>query len=211
MSGRVKRIGILGGTFDPVHLGHLRMGEIAKRELKLDELWFMPSGTPAYKLESHGVSSGEHRLNMLRLALAGLPDFTISEIELGRKGNTYTSDTLTELSRSCPGAHFYFILGGDSLDYLDRWHDAVTIFRLATVAAFPRADFSKDRLKEKAASLRKLGARIRLLDMEPFDFSSTEIRRRAEKGEGLSDLVPEPVARYILSNDLYRGDENDDK
>jgi len=200
----VKRIGIMGGTFDPVHLGHIRMGEEALRQLGLEEVWYIPSGVPAYKLARHEVSSAEERLQMLRLALEGRESFRISEMEILREGNTYTSDTLTELHRKYPEVHFYFLVGGDSLDYMDRWHEAATIFRLATIGAFPRLRFSRKEISEKAGALRdRFGARIRLLTMEPFDYSSTDIRTRVREGAELSDLLPDSVARYISENRLY--------
>ena len=201
---KTKRIGIMGGTFDPIHIGHIRMGLVAKEALDLSEVWYMPSGTPAYKLHKQEVSEGEDRLDMLELAIGGIDGFSLSDIELKRAGNTYTSDTLTELKKTHPGVHFYFIVGGDSLDYMDEWHEAAVIFRLATIAAFPRADFSTEALREKAKELRKIfGARIRVLWMEPFNSSSTEIRRLAGEGKDLTGLVPPAVADYIVKNGLY--------
>jgi len=195
----------MGGTFDPVHLGHVRMGLEAKKQLGLTEVWYIPSGIPAYKMNRQEVSLAEHRMNMLRLGVEGTEGFRVSDMEMKRPGNTYTSDTIAELHREYPDVHFYFLLGGDSLDYMDAWHEPGEIFRYATVAVFRRKGFSEEKVREKAEMLRKkFGARIRFLTMEPFDSSSTVIRDIAGKGGDLSALLPEKVADYIRENGLYK-------
>ena len=109
----MKKIGILGGTFDPIHNGHLMMAEAACEEAALDELWFMPTGTPAYKKEIQRVTDGEHRARMTELAVAGHPGWSCSRIELERTGNTYTADTLKQLAVQRPDDRFYYIVGSE--------------------------------------------------------------------------------------------------
>jgi len=198
----------MGGTFDPVHLGHIRMGLEAKKELSLEEVWYIPSGIPAYKMNRQEVSLAEHRMNMLKLGVESLEGIRVSDIEMRREGNTYSVDTLRELRKNNPGVHFYFIAGGDSLDYMDTWHEADRLFPLVTIAVFPRADFSEERLHSKASELRRrFGAKVRYLSMEPFPYSSTEIRRLAAERKSLAGLVPEKVEKYIREHHLYSEEE----
>ena len=200
-----KRVGIMGGTFDPIHHAHIALAECAKAQLSLDEVWFMPAGDP-YLKHSRKVSSVADRATMTALAIAGHPGFRLSRLEMERSGETYTSETLTILHAQYPDVHFYFIVGSDSLYQLDRWHAPETILRLATLVAAERE--YADRPRSFGAQVRYLeecyGADVAVLPFEEMDISSTEIRARAARGEDITALVPAAVAAYIEAHQLYR-------
>lgn len=202
-----KRVGIMGGTFDPIHNAHLALAECARRELMLDEIWFMPAGDPYLKHGRH-VSAAADRAAMTELAIRPYPGFVLSRMELAREGETYTSETLAELRVLYPDVHFYFLLGSDSLYQLETWHDPETIMRLATLAAAERSFSDRPRsFPEQLRYLReRYGADIALLHFPERDVSSTEIRRLAAEGQDISSLVPEEVEAYIAAHRLYRND-----
>lgn len=200
-----KRVGIMGGTFDPIHKAHIALAECAKAQLSLDEVWFMPAGDP-YLKHSRKVSPASDRAAMTALAIEGHPGFRLSRLEIARSGETYTSETLTILHARYPDVHFYFIVGSDSLYQLERWHAPETILRLATLVAAERE--YADRPRSFGAQVRYLeecyGADVAVLPFEEMDISSTEIRERAARGEDITALVPAAVATYIEAHQLYR-------
>ncbi len=200
-----KRVGIMGGTFDPIHKAHIALAECAKAQLSLDEVWFMPAGDP-YLKHSRKVSPATDRAAMTALAIEGHPRFRLSRLEMERSGETYTSETLTILHARYPDVHFYFIVGSDSLYQLERWHAPETILRLATLVAAERE--YADRPRSFGAQVRYLeecyGADVAVLLFEEMDISSTEIRARAARGEDITALVPPAVATYIEAHQLYR-------
>lgn len=200
-----KRVGIMGGTFDPIHHAHIALAECAKAQLSLDEVWFMPAGDP-YLKHSRKVSPVADRAAMTALAIEGHPGFRLSRLEMERSGETYTSETLTILHAQYPDVHFYFIVGSDSLYQLERWHAPETILRLATLVAAERE--YADRPRSFGAQVRYLeecyGADVAVLPFEEMDISSTEIRARAARGEDITALVPAAVAAYIEAHQLYR-------
>ena len=200
-----KRVGIMGGTFDPIHHAHIALAECAKAQLSLDEVWFMPAGDP-YLKHSRKVSPTADRAAMTALAIEGHPGFRLSRLEIERSGETYTSETLTILHARYPDVHFYFIVGSDSLYQLERWHAPETILRLATLVAAERE--YADRPRSFGAQVRYLeecyGADVAVLPFEEMDISSTEIRARAARGEDITALVPAAVAAYIEAHQLYR-------
>ena len=181
-------IGILGGTFDPVHNAHLAMARAALEHLKLDKLLFIPTGNPRYRTPAS--ASGEQRVAMLRLALAGEPRFEIDARELEPGASGYTVDTLEALRRELPGAMLYLLMGADQYAKLDRWHRPNELARLATIAVFGRPGIH---LKENPP----------LIPMQPTSVSASEIRARAARGERLDALVPAAVANYIARHALY--------
>ena len=199
-----KRIGIMGGTFDPIHNAHLSLGRCAKAELQLDEVWFMPAGDP-YLKHSRKVSSATDRAAMTALAIEGLPGFRLSCMEMERTGETYTSETLELLHACFPETHFYFILGSDSLYQIERWHAPETILQLATLVAARREYADRPRsFQEQVRYLEtRYGAAIAPLSFEETDISSTEIRARVARGEDISALVPNAVSEYIKEHRLY--------
>lgn len=199
-----KRIGIMGGTFDPIHYAHLSLGRCAKAELQLDEVWFMPAGDP-YLKHSRGVSPATDRAAMTALAIEDQPGFRLSRLEIERTGETYTADTLAILHERYQNVHFYFILGSDSLYQLEHWHAPDRIMRLATLVAARREFKDQPRIfEEQLAYLRlQYGADIATLSFEETVLSSTEIRKRVAEGRDITDLVPPKVAKYIKEHHLY--------
>ncbi len=200
----MKKIGILGGTFDPIHYGHLMMGEAALTEAELDEIWFMPTGTPAYKAGSRRVSDKEHRVRMTELAIEGKKHYACSRLEAEREGNTYTADTLTALRQMYPDDKLFYIVGADSLDYMDRWYHPERIFPCAVILVVMRNTQSHGEILDKIAELTaQFHADIRLLNHNQVDISSTQVRRMAAAGEDLSGVLPQAVQHYITENRLY--------
>jgi len=198
------RVGIFGGTFDPIHNGHLVIAEAVKDQLNLAEIIFVPAGQPWLKA-GWPISPAQHRLAMLRLALAGKPCFNISGAELERAGPSYTVDTVEELRRKMgEDAELFFILGWDSLATLPRWRDASRLIRLCTLVAVHRPGFPRPDLKPMAKSVPGVSRRVIFMTEPCVDISATDIRERVRLGQPLTDLVPEAVARYIKEQGLYQ-------
>lgn len=200
-----RHIGILGGTFDPIHNAHLALGEAAMKQFSLDELWFMPDCNPPHKRQQQ-KSDTRHRCRMTALAVEGHPGFVCSLFEQSREGFTYTADTLAALRESYPNDSFYFIMGADSLFELESWYHPENIMALACILVAVRTYESANvALEEAVAALRrKYHADIRLLDCPPMDISSTQIRRLVAEGRSLQGLVPPAVEAYIRSEHLYQ-------
>jgi len=199
------RTGVLGGTFDPVHLGHLMIAEEARVTLGLDEVLFIPAGQPYFKT-GQPVSEACHRLAMVELAVASNLHFTASDMEVRRPGPTYTFDTLTELRKRLGGAHeLFLILGMDSLADLDRWRRPGDIVALSAVVGFarPGADVPDEETLERIRGQAQ--GRLQLLYGPLVDISASEIRRRVAEGLSIRYTVPEPVEEYIHRHRLYKG------
>jgi nicotinate-nucleotide adenylyltransferase len=192
--------GILGGTFDPVHLGHLALAGAARDELGLDEVIFIPAGRPVFKTE-RPVTAAEHRLAMLRLAIVDEPDFSLSTVELERPGPSYSVDTVAALAGE---DELYFVIGADGLAGLPRWHEPQRLLELCKLAVAPRPGFAAGDLEALEAELPGIGGRVVRLRGPQLDISASDIRRRAARGESLHSLVPAPVADYIEEYRLYR-------
>lgn len=201
--GRKPQLGIVGGTFDPIHRGHVEAGLAARDELGLDALLFMPAGVPSFKRDAH-LAGGADRLAMARLATAGLPGVVgVSEREVARPGITFTADTLADLTRVCPpGTRLTFVLGADSLETLPLWHDAPTIARLARIAVATRAghDVSSALGRLDASGL---GFDAVVLARRVADVSSTQVRALVRAGRPVEGLVGPLVAAYISEHGLY--------
>lgn len=187
------RIGVLGGTFDPPHLGHLALARAALKECKLDRMIFVPAKYPPHKPASD-VSSEFDRLNMLKLALEGHPEFEISDLELKRNGLSYSVDTLKEIKKLYPRYEIFFIIGADNISEMESWYNPEEILEIATVAAFTRPGF---------APQGKFATMIRQFEMKPVDISSTDIRAKIRNKESVTALVPGPTLEYIIDNNLY--------
>ena len=187
------RIGILGGTFDPPHNGHIVLAEAALRELDLDRIIFVPALIQPHKI-SRITASPDDRMKMLRLALGERDRLEISDIELQRSGQSYTVDTLENLKEMYPLDQFFLIIGADNVSDIGTWHDPERIFDLATVAAANRPGF-----KPRG---RFAGA-VELFQISPTDISSTEIRKRIKSGKSISGMVSGDVEKYILKHKLY--------
>jgi nicotinate-nucleotide adenylyltransferase len=195
----MQRLGIVGGTFDPIHNAHLAIAEEARVCLGLDQVLFVPAARQPLK-ESHAASASD-RLAMVRLAVASNPAFAASDLEVNRPGPSYTIDTLRALQGAA--AELWFILGGDALRFLPDWHEAAAVVGLARFAVIDRPDGPVDLTDLEAAlpGLRGRSARLRGPNM---DLSSTELRDRLAAGLPVRYLVPDPVADYIAERGLYR-------
>ena len=193
--GKKNRIGIMGGTFNPIHLGHLITAECAYIQFKLDEVLFMPAKTPPHKIIKDKVSSVD-RANMVKLAIEGNPHFSFSAMELERSGVTYTVDTLCE---------YYFIIGADSLFDLPKWREPKEILKYATIIVASRYGLAKEKLEEQIERLQKeFGGTILIVDVPTIDISSSEIRLRQRDGKSNRYYVDEKVRYYMEERGLYR-------
>jgi len=201
------REGILGGSFDPIHNGHLHVARECRTRLALDRVLFVPARVPPHKLDLP-LSDARHRLEMVRLATGGTAGFEVSDAELGRTGPSYTVDTVSgELARLGEGAEIFFLMGADQAFELHLWHNVRKLARLCTLVPVTRPGFALDRLDELAKHLptgvvRKLKSAA--MEIPPMDVSSTEIRRRVRAGMSISEFVPPPVEEYIRAHSLYR-------
>ncbi len=195
------RVGILGGTFNPPHLGHLVCAQEAYRELELDRVMLIPARIPPHKPVEHEPGA-HHRLELCRLAVAGDRRFEVSEIELGRDGPSYTVATLVALSTQAPNTEHVLIVGGDIAVGLPRWQEPERVLELATLAVAKRRGTARASVE---TALRGLcgGERARFFAMPRIGVSSTMIRRRVRAGQPIRYLVPDLVARYIDRHGLY--------
>ena len=199
----MKKIGIMGGTFNPVHNVHLLLAEHAYCQFQLDEIMFMPSRRPPHK-SLQEIADDEHRLNMLLLATKNNTHFSVSTEELNRDGITYTADTLISLHKSMPDTEFYFIIGGDSLRDIEHWYHPEIIFANAHVLASGRYELSAEEVANKIKHLNNLfHTDIQLIDIPNLQISSQMLRSMHAAGESLRYLVPDEVNDYINNNQLY--------
>lgn len=195
------RIGVFGGTFDPIHMGHLIVAEDARAALELDKVLFIPAGQPWFK-SYRQITEAHHRLAMVRLAVEGNPSFGVTDIEIRRTGPSYTVDTLAELRGQYPDAEFIVILGVDALREIDRWHQPRKLFELASVVGMARPGASLDPSVLNAA-IPGASSRMRLLDSVLIEISGTEVRQRVAAGRSVRYRVPAAVEQYIHENGLY--------
>ncbi len=198
------RLGILGGTFNPPHIGHLICGQEAHRELGLDRVLLIPARIPPHKPVEHEPGA-EHRSELCRLAVAGDERFAVSDLELARDGPSYTVDTLCELHARAPRDELVLILGGDIAAGLADWHRVAEVLELATVAVAGRRGTSRESVVRTLDGLPG-GDRAHFFAMPRIAVSSTLIRRRVDAGQPIRYLVPEPVRNYIERHGLYRED-----
>lgn len=204
-SGEKYKVGILGGTFDPVHNGHLAIVSEARLELELDEIIFIPAGQPWMKSD-RVITAAEHRLAMLHLAIDDKYGFRLSTMEIDRPGPTYTVDTLARLSNAFVElAELYFIIGWDNLPDLPRWKEPARIIELCYLVALPRPGYPLPDLDVLDKKMPGLLQRIIIMERPQVDISGTEIRECVAKGLDISKLVPPMVADYIREKGLYRG------
>lgn len=205
MEEHFKRIGISGGTFDPIHYGHLIIAEHVRECFKLEKVIFIPSGMPPHKDLSR-VTPAEHRFNMTNIAISTNRYFEASRIELERKGYTYTVDTLQQL-RDMYGneVELYFIIGADVVPDLLKWKDFKRVFELCEFVAVLRPWHDAEEFKFEIKHLQaEYGAKINIMRAPLIEISSTEIRERVMNGSSIKYLVPEGVESYIADNGLYR-------
>jgi nicotinate-nucleotide adenylyltransferase len=197
------KVGVLGGTFDPIHLGHLIVAEEVRQKLGLHEVLFIPAGEPSLK-EGKGVSEAEQRLEMAILATSSNPYLNVSTIEIERPGPSYSVDTVIELKAGLgAGARLYFIAGYDALSELHLWKDPRRLVETCQVVAVARPGHNKLDFRSLEYAIRGESESIMKVEVPQIDISSTDIRKRVARGLSIRYLVPESVEDYITANKLY--------
>ncbi|MCR4336288.1 MAG: nicotinate-nucleotide adenylyltransferase [Candidatus Omnitrophica bacterium] len=190
----MQRIGILGGTFNPIHVGHLAMAEMAREKFSLHKIIFIPSHTPPHKKIYH-LASAQDRYEMVRCAIQSHPDFEVSDLEIKREGKSYTVDTVKQLMAMFPkGSKLFFIVGGDSIEELHTWKNIEEIQRRATFIAVNRPGHDTHQAKIKHLSVTMPG----------IDISSSYVRQRLQEGKTVKYFVPNAVLEYIEKHRLYQ-------
>ncbi|MGI6070020.1 MAG: nicotinate-nucleotide adenylyltransferase [Blautia sp.] len=202
---KVKRkIGIMGGTFDPIHVGHLILGERAYEQLKLDKVYFMPAGNPPHKKDRKGRATDEQRVEMVRRAIADNPHFELLLLEMNEEGYSYTYRTLERLGRENPDTEYYFIIGADSLFSLETWMKPERILKACTMVVATRNHTPVQRLDEEMERLsQKFGGHFLRLDTLNIDISSQMLREWMAEHKSLKYYVPEAVISFIGENHIY--------
>lgn len=203
------RLGIFGGTFDPVHYGHLLLAESCREQCRLDAVWFMPAAAPPHKL-GRTVSDASARIEMLQLATGGHGSFAVSRIEVERGGVSFTVDTLTAVRLEQPEAELFLLMGADTLEDLPNWREPRRVLELATPAVVRRAGSPAPRFEVIADLLtaeRLHLAKSCQVEMPLVEISSTDIRQRASAGRSIRYLTPRAVEKYIEAHGLYRTEE----
>ena len=193
------KIGILGGSFDPIHNGHLHMAIKSYEQYRLDEVWLIPNGNAPHK-DKNQMTDAMHRLAMCEIAALEYPYMKVSDMEVCSPNFSYTYVTIQKLTENYPKHEFYFIMGADSLDYFDKWKNPQIISSLCKILVVNRDDFTESDLKEKIAKINaQFPADIKIVHCPKLDISSTEIRNNQKTGN-----VPQKVEQYILENGLYQ-------
>ena len=201
----MNRLGIMGGTFDPIHYGHLVAAEMARTEFALSKVLFIPSGTPPHK-DFERVGPASLRYEMVNRSIADNPSFSVSKIEIERHGPSYTIDTLRSLLENWEGSEFFFITGTDALREVFSWHQAEEIFTLTQFIGANRPGFdAKGFLETALRDHPEIKGRIHLLEVPALAISSTDIRQRVATGKSIRYLLPESVRLFIQETNLYKG------
>lgn len=199
------KIGIMGGTFDPIHIGHLLLGEFAYENFRLDEIWFLPNGNPPHKITDESNASLADRIAMIKLAIEDIPYFRLNLYETTTRRHSYTYSTLNALHRDYPEHDFFFILGADSLFSIEEWKNFREIFPSCIILAAMRDDKDAMCMNEQIEYLhRTYGADIRLLRAPLVEISSTTIRNRVQNNQSIRYMVPEIVSEYIRKHSVYQ-------
>lgn len=203
MADAKKLIGIMGGTFDPVHHAHLALARQAYEQFSLDEIWMLPNGNPPHKRDSRQADM-EHRMEMVRLAIRDIPYLKLCDVEQSGQGYHYTYETLRYLNRQYPDTVFYFIMGADSFEF-DNWKEPGVISQECILLAAVRDHRKREEIRDRIQELRRrYGSRIHILDTPNMDISSEDIRKLVADRRDILHLVPAAVAEYIAQQDLYR-------
>jgi nicotinate-nucleotide adenylyltransferase len=199
------KLGVLGGTFDPPHIGHLILAEEARQVLGLEQVLFVPAGAP-WRKAGQELSAGEDRLAMVRLALGDNPHFAVSTLEIEREGPSYTAETLAALHQELPAdSEIFFILGQDSLADLPNWRQPQRIISLARLAVAARSDWESAQPDALEKEVPGISQRLLWLDMPRIDISATAVRERVRQGLSIRYWVPPAVEEYIRQHGLYAG------
>ena len=199
----MSKIGVMGGTFDPIHIGHLMLAEWAADAAGLEQVWFIPTGHSYMKAERN-IQPGNERLHMVKLAVEGNDRLKCLDLEIERGGYTYSYETIEELHELYPQHQFYFIEGADCLFTMENWKCPERLLAGCTILAAVRGDVSSERLEEKRTELlARFGGEIFLIPFLQMSISSTEIRRRLSCGESVRYMVPDKVLQYIQQKGLY--------
>ena len=201
----MSKIGIFGGTFNPIHLGHIRLGQLVLDEIKLDKILYIPDNTPPHKSDKD-LACGEDRLNMINISLKDHIDMESSDIELKREGKSYSFETLLELKKLYPNDELYLITGADMFLTLDKWREPETIFKTANIIGVPRVNSDFEKMEEYAENVIKpMGAKVFMLSQTVFDTaSSTYVRENIDDYQKIKDMIAPEVYRYIKEKGLYR-------
>ena len=197
-----RKVGIMGGSFDPIHTGHLFVANEALNIYKLDEIIFVPTGDPPHKAKLRADSF--HRLFMVNMAVLSNEKFRVSDLEIECKDKSYSLNTLREFHKLYENTEFYFITGTDAVIDLPNWHKPEEVLKLCRFVAASRPGISIEKVNEKIDEIRKnFGGNIELLQVPMLQISSTEIRERISMGVSVKYLLPECVEQYIIKNELY--------
>lgn len=196
-------VGLLGGTFDPIHNGHIHIGKAAKKQLGLDKIIYIPNGTPPHK--ANVISDGNDRMNMVMLALKELDGFYVSDYEIKKTTACYSVETVSYFKKKYSEDEFVFIVGEDSLDYIDRWYKPEELLRLCRFAVVIRGGF-KGNTEEKILMLKeKFHADVSFVRCDGIEISSSEIRKRIKAGKSFEEFLNHEVVLYIKNQGLYIG------
>jgi len=200
------KIGILGGTFDPIHNGHLMLGEYAYRNFHLDQVWFMPNGNPPHKSGRSERAHTKKRVEMVKRAILGTEYFVLQSYEIENEAVHYSYATMQYFNRTYPEDEFYFIIGADSLFSMDEWVcPEIFLKECVVLAAYRDEKGTKEMLAQIQYLNQKYGADIRLLRTPNVDISSSDIREKCKAGKSICEYVPKLVSSYIEEKGLYRG------
>ncbi len=198
------KVGVLGGTFDPVHIGHLIIAEAVRVQLRLEKVLFVPAGQPWLKLQ-HPITPASYRVEMLRLAILPNIHFELSDVEVERSGPSYTIDTMVELrNRLGAQADLFFILGCDALAQFAEWKEPSKLIQLCRLAVVPRANLAFAALEDLERHIPEITDRVSYVATPIIDISSSQIRERVARGLSIRYLVPDKVEEYIAQRQLYR-------
>lgn len=201
-----RRVGLMGGTFDPIHIGHLMLAECAYEQFELEKVWFLPSGNPPHKADRRGGATDRERMEMVELAIRDNPHFALDPEEMYREGFTYTYDTLRLMRRKYPDTEFYFIIGADSLMAFDTWRNPASICRDCVLAVAVRDHLDRETILGKMRELeKKFQARIHLLRTPGVEISSSRLRRLQSTGRSIRYYVTDGVFEYINQKNIYSG------
>lgn len=200
-----KKIAVVGGTFDPIHYGHLVTGEAVYNEFNMDKIIFIPTGDPAHKSD---VTKSEHRFNMACLAIENNDKFEISTIEIDRKGKTYTVDTIEELKKYCiANVEIYFVMGADSIFNLYQWKDFERLINMCQFIGVTRPNYDKSNMENLVRELNvKYNAKIHFMEITALDIASSDLRKKIENGMSIRYLLPDKVEKYIKEFNLYKNE-----